>query len=325
VTIRVGIIGAGGIADVHLKNLEQNEQVKLTAICDISQEIVNKKAKAFGMTSYTNPDKMMNDEKLDALFLCVPPFAHGDLEEKAAVRGIHLFIEKPVGLDMSTVRKKAEILKKSKILTSTGYCLRYLDTVVKARNYLANKDIAMVRGYYLTSFVRTPWWREMDKSGGQLVEQTTHTVDLIRYLAGDITKVYANMALRVMNDIEGITIPDVGSVNVVFETGAVGHIDSSFIQPDHRSGLEILGRDFRLAIEGTTLTIVEKEQTIIHNSHTDFYKAQDDAFIDAIVKREADRILCPYEDALKTLEVTLAANESAQTGNPITLGNNRVL
>jgi myo-inositol 2-dehydrogenase/D-chiro-inositol 1-dehydrogenase len=70
---------------------------------------------------------------------------------------------------------------------------------------------------------------------------------------------------------------------------------------------------------------VEKEQTIIHNSHTDFYKAQDDAFIDAIVSRETNRILCPYEKALKTLEVTLAANESAQTGNPITLGNNRVL
>ncbi len=217
---------------------------------------------------------------MDVLFLCVPPFAHGELEEKSGqARHSSFFVEKPLGLDMEIVRRKAEVLDKAGIMTGAGYCLRYLDTVERARAYLADKEIAMVRGYYLTSFVSTPWWREMVKSGGQLVEQTTHTVDLIRYLAGDVSKVYANMALRVMRDIERIDIPDVGSVILMFESGAVGHIDTSFTQPDHRSGLEILGRDFRVSIDGSTLTIVEKERTITYHSKVDFYKEQDEAFI----------------------------------------------
>jgi predicted dehydrogenase len=317
--VKVGFIGVGGIADVHLKNLSENEQVGITALCDISQETVNKKAKQYGINAYTDVDEMLHKEKLDALFLCVPPFAHGDMEEKAAARGIHLFVEKPIGLDMAVVNHKAQVIRKAGVLTSTGYCLRYLDTVAKAKSYLENKEIAMVRAYYLTSFVPTPWWRELEKSGGQFVEQTTHTVDLVRYLAGDIKQVYADMDLRVMKDIPRINIPDVGSVNFVFESGALGHIDTSFIQPDHRSGVEILGRDFRLLIDGTTLTIVEKEQTTTYGSQTDFYKEQDFSFIEAIMTNQPELILSPYEEALKTLEVTLAASESTKTGFPVSI------
>jgi predicted dehydrogenase len=317
--VKVGLIGVGGIAQVHLKNLSGNDQVELVAVCDVAEENAKKSALQYGAVPYTDFHEMLEKETLDALFICVPPFAHGEIEEKAASRGIHLFVEKPVGLDMETVRKKAAVIRESGVITGTGYCLRYLDTVKKAKEFLADKEIAMVRAYYLTSFVSTPWWRDIDKSGGQLVEQTTHTVDLVRYFAGDVKKVYATMDLRVMKDISGINIPDVGCVNVVFESGAIGHIDTTFIQPDHRSGLEILGRDFRVWIDGTTLTITEKDKTVTYKSGVDFYKEQDDAFIKAIRTGNRDHILAPYEEALQTLEVTLAANESAETGVPIIL------
>ncbi len=161
----------------------------------------------------------------------------------------------------------------------------------------------------------------MAKSGGQLVEQTTHNLDLMRYLAGDIKKVSADMALRVMDDIPGINIPDVCSVNVVFESGAIGHLDTSFVeQPDGRSSLEVIGRGFRLTLDGTTLTIAEKkQQTTTYKSQVNFYKEQDDAFIQAIVTGDHSFILAPYEEALKTLEVTLAANDSAKWGRPVTI------
>ncbi len=317
--VRVGFIGAGGIAGVHMKNIFGNEQAELVAVCDIVEENARKNAQAYNAVPYTNVDEMLEKEKLDAVFICVPPFAHGDYEEKAAAKGIHLFVEKPLGLDMNTVRNKARVIEESGVMAGTGYCLRYLDTVAKAKEYLRDKEIAMVRAYYLTSFVQTPWWRDMAKSGGQLVEQTTHTVDLVRYLAGNINKVYATMDLRVMNDIPGVNIPDVGCVNVVFDSGAIGHIDTTFIQPDHRSGVELLGRDFRVWIDGTSLTITDKEKTVTYRSHVDFYKEQDDAFIQAVASGDRARILAPYEEGMRTLEVTLAANESAKTGVPVTL------
>lgn len=317
--VRVGVVGVGGIASAHLKNLSEDERVELVAVCDIDASQAERVGAQYGAIPYTDSERLLENERLDALFICVPPFAHGDIEEKAAAKGIHLMVEKPIALDMATAQKKAAAIRQAGILAATGYCLRYLDAAQRAKDYLADKTIAMIRGYYLSGFVPTPWWREMSKSGGQLVEQATHTVDMMRYLGGDVSKVSADMALRVMHDIERNSIPDVGSINVVFTSGAVGHLDVSYTQPDHRSGIEILGRDFRIVIDGSSFTIVEKDVTTTYNHAVDVYREQDRAFIDAIEANDSSPILAPYDEGLKTLAVTLAANESADTGKPIFL------
>ncbi|MDC3418033.1 Gfo/Idh/MocA family protein [Aquibacillus salsiterrae] len=315
--VKVGFVGVGGIAAEHLKNIAQNQDADIVAVCDIVSESATKSGAQYDCQWYTDVDEMFHNEELDALFICVPPFAHGSIEERAAELGIHLMVEKPIGLELATVQSKHEKIKQANILCATGYCLRYLDTVAEAKRYLEDKEIAMVRGHYLTSFVPTPWYREMDKSGGQLVEQATHTLDLIRYLTGEMTSVYANMSLQVSEDIPGIDIPDVTSVNFTFANGAVGHLDSTFTQPDHRMGVEILGKDFRVVVDGVEVTIVEVGRTMTYKSKVNFYEEQDKAFIQAILTNNEDLILSNYENGLKTLGVTLAANESQQTGNPV--------
>ena len=311
--VKVGFIGVGGIATVHLNNVAKNEEAEIVAVCDISKENVEKQGKAFQATTYTDYEEMLEKEELDAIFMSVPPFAHGDMEEKIVGKGIHLLVEKPLGLDADVAIKKAKVIRDSGVINASGYCLRYLDTVQKAKEYLADKKVAMVRGHYITGFVETPWYRIESKSGGQLVEQSTHILDMMAYLAGDIEKVSANMALQVMGDIENIDIPDVTSVNATFESGAVGHLDSSFIQPDHRMGVELMGRDFRVEIDGTSLIIVDKDKTTTFKSSVDFYEVQDSAFIEAVKTNNQDLILSSYEDGLKTLIASLAANRSNKT------------
>jgi len=317
--VKIGFVGVGGIAGVHLENVSKIDHAEIVAVCDIVEENAKKKGLEFNATAYTDLDAMLENEALDAVFVCVPPFAHGEIEEKIVKRGIHLLVEKPLGLDLETVQKKAKAIKESGAICGVGYCLRYLDTVAKAKDYLKDKTIAMVRGHYITSFVPTPWYREINKSGGQLVEQSTHTLDLMRYLAGDIDQVYANMRLQVLSDIPNIDIPDVTSVNVTFESGAVGHLDSSIIQFDHRSGIEILGKDFRVVIDGTNLTIAEKDYSNTYQSKVDFYLEQDRRFIEAVMKGDAELLLSSYDDGVKTLAATLAANKSNEVGLPITL------
>ncbi|PLS09652.1 Gfo/Idh/MocA family protein [Neobacillus cucumis] len=317
--VKVGFVGVGGIAGVHLENVKKCDHAEIVAVCDIVEESAKKKGLEFNAAVYTDLDEMLENEALDAVFVCVPPFAHGEIEEKIVKRGIHLLVEKPLGLDLETVQKKAKVIKESGVICGVGYCLRYLDTVAKAKDYLKDKTIAMVRGHYITSFVPTPWYREINKSGGQLVEQSTHTLDLMRYLAGDIEQVYANMRLQVLSDIPNMDIPDVTSVNVIFESGAVGHLDSSIIQFDHRSGIEILGKDFRVVIDGTNLTIAEKDSSNTYQSKVDFYLEQDRRFIEAVLKGDAALLLSSYEDGVKTLAATLAANKSNEVGLPINL------
>jgi len=274
------------------------------------KKMQKKQGEAYNASIYTDFDSMLENEQLDALFLSIPPFAHGEIEEKAIKKGIHLLVEKPVELDLEVAKKKAQVIRESGVINASGYCLRYLDAIQKAKEYLADKKIAMVRGQYISSFVQTPWYRIMSKSGGQLVEQATHVMDLMTYLGGEIEKVNANMSLQVMETIENIDIPDVTSVNVTFSSGAVGHLDCSFTQPDHRMGVEVLGRDFRVELVGTTLKIVEKGNTETYESKVDFYEVQDRAFIEAVRTNNQELILASYEEGLKTLALTLAANQS---------------
>ncbi|MWV42077.1 gfo/Idh/MocA family oxidoreductase [Paenibacillus sp. HJL G12] len=316
--IKIGVVGAGIIAAEHMKHIHQNDRAELTAVCDVAPGAAELAVKQYGGNAYTHFDEMLDREKLDALFICVPPFAHGDMEEKAAERGIHLLVEKPLGLSMDEVRRKAEILEKSGILTGSGYCLRYMESVQRAKRYLEGKEIAMVRAYRFGGLPPNIWWVDHAKSGGQLVEQTTHNLDLMMYLAGDVRRISADMALKLMRDVPGITTPDAASVNMVFDSGALGHIDTGFFpQPDGRASLEVMGRNFRLTLEGKDLTILENEQTTIIRGKGDFYQAQDDAFIRAVETGDRSLILAPYSEALRTLEVSLAANESAQSGQPV--------
>ena len=107
-------------------------------------------------------------------------------------------------------------------------------------------------------------------------------------------------------------------MNFVYDSGAVGHIDSTFAQFDHRTGIEVLGEDFRVVIDGGNLTILEKGAAPLNfKPELDVYGVQDDLFIEAIIKGDQNLILSSYEDGLKTLAVTLAANQSYETGLPV--------
>ncbi|MDF2668543.1 MAG: oxidoreductase [Paenibacillus sp.] len=322
--VNVAFVGAGGIAHTHFKVLADNEHARMVAVCDVVTENAQKAAQDYGMKAYSDVAQMLDSERIDALFLCVPPFAHGELEEMAAERGIHLMVEKPVGLSMEQVTRKAQAIRKGGIIATAGYCLRYHDVVDKAREYLSSREIGMVRAHHLCGFVQTPWWRVMEKSGGQLVEQATHMVDMTRYLCGDVSAVYGLMNYRMLQDKPGADIPSLASVGLEFLSGAIGHIDTACIQPDWRSGIEVLGHDYRLTLSGKTLTLTERNLTTIHEGQTkNVFKEQDDTFIEAVRTGNSERLRSTYTDALHTLEVSLAAYESADSGRKIALTGER--
>ena len=99
--VRVGFVGTGGIAtEFHLPALKEIEGVEITALCDVAKERAEEAATAFGGRVYGDHRRMLDEEDLDALFVCLPPFAHTDAELIAAQKKIHLFVEKPIALDM---------------------------------------------------------------------------------------------------------------------------------------------------------------------------------------------------------------------------------
>ena len=96
--IRVAFVGAGGIAGFHLSHLVKIPDTRVVGFCDVDSSRAEAKAKDHKAKAYSDPRRMLDATKPDAVYVCTPPFAHGPYELDAVARGCHLFVEKPIAL-----------------------------------------------------------------------------------------------------------------------------------------------------------------------------------------------------------------------------------
>jgi len=313
--IKVGFVGAGGRARGHMQALSEMEDVEFAAICDVAEATAQDAADQFGGKVYTDYNVMLDAESLDAMYVVVPTFAHFDAETMAADRGVHLFLEKPVAPSMDKANEILAATKKNDVITCVGYQLRYFPAVQQSRAYVADKTVGMVVSHRWGGLPGTPWWRVMAQSGGQLVEQTTHQVDMIRYVAGEITEVQAYYALRTLGEEENLDIPDNYAVTFRMESGAIGSLSSccSMREGGGSSGIDFILDDERLTLTGATAELSPDGDLGEAPEAGDI----DQVFIEAIRTGDRSGILSDLEDGIRSLDVTLAANRSAETGAPV--------
>ncbi|WP_214628415.1 Gfo/Idh/MocA family protein [Paenibacillus agaridevorans] len=320
-TVRIGFIGAGGIAEHHMNTLQRIHPAKITAIFDVNPNRAAEIADKYEAAAYASVEQLLDSGQVDAVFVCSPPFARDGAEVLAAQKGIAVLAEKPVALNMEQAKEwEAQILG-SGVVHSSGYCLRYLDIVQKAKAYLQDKKISLVQAYRIGGKPPMAWWTRMEMSGGQLVEQSTHQLDLVRYLAGEISSVHAFHAQTHIKQTDPeATAYDVGAVSFVLASGGVGNITSTCLSNHFNRGeVEFFGPDFYLSINGNTLKFIDAEQHITEVSRDDFYYLQNKAFVEAVAAKRQDLVLGDYAEAVETLRVTLAANESADSGKAVAL------
>jgi hypothetical protein len=105
VPVRIGFIGAGGIAQAHFNTLSQISDAQLVSFCDVAAERAEGAARRFEGKAYTDPRKMLEAETLDAVYVCLPPHAHKNAEILVAQKGCALFVEKPLANSMKWRRK----------------------------------------------------------------------------------------------------------------------------------------------------------------------------------------------------------------------------
>jgi myo-inositol 2-dehydrogenase / D-chiro-inositol 1-dehydrogenase len=145
VTVRVGLVGAGGVGARHARTLAGFEDVDLVAICDPvarSAEVL-----AGDVAARHVPDLAgLLTLGLDAVWLCVPPFAHGDLELSVVRAALPFFVEKPLAADLSVAEHVAAEVSAAGLPTATGYHWRHLDTVGRARSALCSTSTARGSG-----------------------------------------------------------------------------------------------------------------------------------------------------------------------------------
>ncbi|CAM3634453.1 Gfo/Idh/MocA family oxidoreductase [Cohnella lubricantis] len=319
-SVKLGFIGTGGIAQAHLDNLKRIEGVEVVSFYDLDLSRSQAAASAWGgARAFADMDEMLDDTKLDGVYVCVPPMAHGEAERKLLERSIPFLVEKPLGIDSALPAQIAEQVKAKRLITAVGYHWRYNEAAGLAKQLLADRKAGMALGYWMGGMPMVPWWRSQAGSGGQFVEQTTHIVDLLRYLCGDVSEVYAAYALRVMDEqVQGTDVPDVGTVTLKLKNGMVATISNTCLLPvGHHVGLDLYTDKGVLEIRGDGLRELTAEGSRFRKSKTNPYYTEDEAFVYALRTGDTSRILSDYADALRTHEVTIAANESASSGKPI--------
>lgn len=318
--VKIGFVGCGGIAQEHLKHLRTMQEVKIVGACDTNAARAKAFAAGAGGEVHADPVSLYDKARPDAVYVTVPPFAHGAIEEEAAARGIHLFVEKPVALDAATAARVSGAIKRAGILSCAGYCYRYCDTIDTARALLKGKAVSLVHGAWIGGLPPTPWWRRRGQSGGQVLEQTTHLFDLIRHLCGPVQEVHAMASRGCMSRVEGFDVDDSSVVALRLKTGAVASVTSTcIINHPGRTQLEIVTPELTLTICGGTVRVEEDHRVTEYRSECDMYAEENRAFIDAVRTGKKGGIRSSYADAVKTLLVTCAANESAETGMPVKL------
>ncbi len=316
---RLAFIGVGGIAHRHLDIIAGFGDVELVGFTDPDLQRADAAAMRFGAKAFAHHREMLDAVRADAVYVCVPPFAHGDPERDLVERDIPFFVEKPVALDLATAEEISAAITARGLITGVGYHWRYLDIVDEARGHLVHNPAQLLSGYWLDSTPSPQWWWKEDKSGGQMVEQTTHLLDLLRFLVGEVTEVYGRAGHCDRPDFPGLDVPTVTTASLTFETGAVANIASTCLLGwNHRVGLHIFAD--RLAIELTDREIMVDVGCgrPVRGADGDPVWREDRDFIDAVRGGE-NHIRCPYAEALATHRLALAVMSSAKSGLAVRL------
>jgi predicted dehydrogenase len=313
---RVGIIGAGGVAQRHARVLSGLPNVQLIGVTDVVQAAAQRLAGDYGGRVFGDVGELL-DAGLDAAYVCVPPFAHGDAERAVIAAGVPLFVEKPISVDHDTAQEIATLIAKSELLTSVGHHWRYLGVVEQARALLRDRPVRLVTGAWLDKVPPVAWWPRVDRSGGPVVEQAAHVLDLARHLAGEVTEVWA-AGNGTPPPVDGADVDGATAATLRFAGGAVGTVAATCVLGwKERAGLEVYADGLALSISETGLVVRDGDDTRTVDSDPDSARvAVDRAFIDA-VRGDGDDVRVPYAEALRTHALALAVAESAATGRVV--------
>jgi predicted dehydrogenase len=329
--VKLAFIGCGGIVRSHLdQGLKDFDDVEFVAWCDLNRKTAKARRKQVGGQGkvYTDAQEMLDTAKPDAVYIMLPPYAHGPTEALVLERRIPFFVEKPVAIDLATAEAVAEAADRYGLLTGVGYMNRYRRSVQRVRSMLQEQPPVLMHGGWLGGGPRPDspiyqWWVQKDKSGGQFTEQTTHTIDLARFLFGDVASVYAVAVRDRKERPDFFTIEDASMVQLTFENGAAANLYSSCCTA--------LGGGVRLTAWGTEMRAeftgwehsvqiyLPGDEQIRIPGEANIFGLEDRAFIDSVKAGRNVGILATYEDGLKATAIACAANESMETGQVVHL------
>lgn len=319
-TLRAGILGCGGIAVRHAESVAATPGVDLVASCSRDLSKAEAFAAAHGGRGYADLDAMI-DDGLDLLIVTTPPFARDGEAEHAAARGVHLLVEKPIALEQSAADRMVDAVAACGVVAAIGFMYRHGEAVKAWRKADAGR-VGMMTAAFQCNHLHAPWWRIEAQSGGQILEQLLHLIDLVRHVMGEPDSVIARRA-RLFHAEPGYDVEDVSAMIFGWDDGRVATLNANNIAVNgvwHKEwavfGERLTGRfagwndaEFR-ASDGSGVPIV-------HAGGTSPFDAQIADVVAAITTGRAP--LVPLAEGARTLALALAARQAADERREVRL------
>ena len=329
--LRTAILGCGGFAHRHAQNLASlPAEIELAAFCDHHAE----KAQAFSeqyaggrAALFTDQRDLFEQAELDLLVICLPPYGHTDEVEQAAARGIHIFMEKPIALTAAHAWRMVRAAEAAAIKTQVGFMFRFGEAVEYLKSRLVSGEAGLpglMTARYFCNSLHAAWWRDREKSGGQIVEQLIHLLDLQRYLLGEPVSVFSRQDNLFHRDVPGYTVEDVSATVMRFEHGALGVLAAT-------NGA-LPGRwisDYRVVTRNLTADFTDSNRATFHfttapGTPTHTIAAERNLHLLEMLDllhaiRTGAETRTPLREGARSLDLALAARRSADEQREVTL------
>lgn len=196
-TLRVGLVGAGGIGRTHLASYDRVREARIVAVTDINEEIARAAAQQVGADAFRSVEEMLDRCELDAVDICTPPVAHLDAALPAIERGLHVLCEKPLAHHPDAARKMVQAAESKGVKLMTAFCHRFHPPIMALKRLIDAGElgeVVMFRNRFAGPFkgVEERWFSDKEVAGGGvLMDTSVHSIDLFRFLVGEVTRVQA--------------------------------------------------------------------------------------------------------------------------------------
>ncbi|MDR3691926.1 MAG: Gfo/Idh/MocA family oxidoreductase [Fimbriimonas sp.] len=319
--MKVGIVGTGGMGNVHAKQYRNMQGIELGYFERNPQ-------RGGSFQSHWNAHLCETIEELiewsDLVDICLPTDIHKEFALKVIAGKKPLFLEKPVALSLEEAQEIVDAAEIGNVPLSIGQVVRFFPEYALARRMVLSGSIGKPAAIRMRRGGPSPagsskWFMDHTRSLGVLVDLAIHDFDWLRWTFGEVKFLYS----RSLGAASGHG-PDYGLTTLTFETGAVAHVESTWMDPGgFRTMFDLAGSEGLLEFDSRktpALRTSVNHSTAIDPSiapHEDPYYLELSGFIRAV--KDGTPPLVTGEDGIEALRISLAALESAKTGKVVYL------
>ena len=319
------LVGAGAISQSYVQALRGSEMAKIVAVADVRAQAAQALAEDLGCASYDSHEKLAAAGVAEAAIVCTPPATHPEICRAFLERGVPVLCEKPLAVDVRHARELLEVAERAGVVFTMASKFRYVDDVIRAKSIVASGllgEMVLFENAFTSRVDMTRRWNSDPRigGGGVLIDNGTHSVDIVRYFLGPIEAVSAVEGKRV----QGLAVEDTVRLFVRTTEGVLASIDLSWsLNKELESYIDIYGSNgtVRVGWKASRYRPTSSPDWIPFGKGYDkveAFRRQVENFCRAV--RGQEPLLITAADALASVEVIEAAYESLRHDDWVSVG-----